>query len=101
MSKGGRVYTPQETVRAEKEYITAVGDNPPVFEGPVSLELTFMEDATLVTIKPVETWDTPLRGDLDNYCKLALDGIQRAGVLKDDRQVVILSAVKIRSGENE
>jgi len=95
MSRGGRVYTPAETVNAEKAYITAVGEDPPVFDGPVSIELTFDNDGTLVKVTPAEGWVSPLRGDIDNYCKLALDGLQRAGVIMNDKQVVYMSAVKM------
>jgi Holliday junction resolvase RusA-like endonuclease len=35
-----------------------------------------------------------LRGDLDNYIKLCLDGCQRAGIIPNDRLVVQLKAVK-------
>ncbi len=94
MSRKGKVYTPAATVRAEKEYIVAVGEDPPIFEGPVEVELTFFPEETLVTIRSIDEWSSPLRGDLDNYCKLALDGIQRSGVIINDKQVVILNAVK-------
>tara|TARA_Y100001951_G_scaffold98192_1_gene98730 strand:+ start:2347 stop:2634 length:288 start_codon:yes stop_codon:yes gene_type:complete len=95
MSRKGKVYTPSETVRAEQGYVEAVGETHPVYDGAVRLELTFREDSTAVTIIPVDDWETKLRGDIDNYIKLALDGIQRAGIITNDRQVVQVDAVKI------
>jgi len=94
MSRKGRVYTPKETVEAEKAYAQAVGDDPPVFHGPVTVEMTFCEEATYVTVRSLTQWQTPLRGDLDNYIKLCLDGCQRAGVIPNDRLVVQLKASK-------
>ncbi len=95
MSKRGRVYTPKETVEAEKRYIDAVGDNPPVFDGPVYVEMLFGKESTQIHIKSVPDWKTSLRGDIDNYVKLALDGVQRAGVIVNDRQVVGLEVSKL------
>jgi Holliday junction resolvase RusA-like endonuclease len=95
MSRKGKVYTPTETVSAEKAYIEAAGEYHPVYEGAVRLELTFQEDSTSVLIIPVDDWHTKLRGDIDNYVKLALDGIQRAGIIANDRQVVHVDAMKI------
>ena len=94
MSRKGRVYTPKETVEAEKAYAQAVDDNPPVFEGPVAVEMTFCKEATYVTVRSLTQWQTPLRGDLDNYVKLCLDGCQRAGIIPNDRLVVQLKASK-------
>jgi Holliday junction resolvase RusA-like endonuclease len=94
MSRKGRVYTPKETVLAEKSYIDAVPEDPPVFEGPVAVEMTFCEEATYVTVRSLTEWQTPLRGDLDNYVKLCLDGCQRAGIIPNDRLVVQLEASK-------
>ena len=94
MSRKGRVYTPKETVEAEKAYAQAVGDDPPVFHGPVTVEMTFCEEATYVTVRSLTQWQTPLRGDLDNYVKLCLDGCQRAGIIPNDRLVVQLKASK-------
>ena len=95
MSKSGNVYTPSETVRAERDYIHAVGEDHPTYEGHVRVEITFTEENTLVTVKPADDWTTSLRGDLDNYIKLCLDGCQRAGIFDNDRQVVQIDAIKI------
>ncbi len=94
MSRKGRVYTPEATKEAEQLYVDSVGDAPS-FDGPVYIELTFTADCTEVEIQTVDGWKSPLRGDLDNYIKLALDGIQKAGIIANDRQVVGVHAIKI------
>lgn len=95
MTRRGRVYTPAETIEAEESYVTAVKDQYEPFTGPVSVVLTFSKDQTYVHISSVKEWKSPLRGDLDNYIKLALDGIQRAGLIANDKQVVHVDAIKV------
>ena len=64
--------------------------------GPVKVGLIFSNDSTVVNIESVDkSWKSPLRGDLDNYVKLALDGIQRAGIIVNDSQVVHVEATKL------
>jgi len=43
---------------------------------------------------PTEDYPLPTRGDVDNYAKGALDALQQAGVIADDRQVVELTVTK-------
>ena len=93
MSRKGRVYTPKETVIAEKSYIGAAVDAPR-YEGQIEVEVEFCEEGTYITVIPVEEWKTKLRGDLDNYIKLCLDGLQRAEIIENDRSVVKITAVK-------
>ena len=97
MSRKGRVYTPAATVSAEEEYAYAAGDEAPVYDGPVKVELSFFKDSTMVKVEPIldEAWKSPLRGDLDNYIKLALDGLQRAGIIVNDSQVMHIEATKL------
>ncbi len=40
------------------------------------------------------------RGDVDNYAKVILDGLVRAGVLKSDASVVSMHAHKLRDRSN-
>tara|TARA_R110002020_G_scaffold132420_5_gene295720 strand:+ start:27160 stop:27525 length:366 start_codon:yes stop_codon:yes gene_type:complete len=94
MSRKGRVYTPEATKEAEQQYVDSVSDAP-TFEGSVYVELTFSKESTDIVITSKEDWKSPLRGDLDNYIKLALDGIQKAGIIANDKQVVGVHAVKI------
>ena len=95
MTRSGRAYTPKETVEAENRIVEAVGDNPPIFEGPVKLELHFTNESTYVKITSLPDWGkTKLRGDLDNYDKLAADGLQKSGIIPNDRDVVWVQAEK-------
>ena len=59
------------------------------------MEITFTKDSTSVTIRDAPDWVTNLRGDIDNYVKLLMDGIQKAGIIPNDKQVVHVDAVKI------
>ena len=95
MTRRGRVYTPAETIEAEELYETTVKGKYEPYEGPVSVILKFSQDNTYVHISSAGDWKSPLRGDLDNYIKLALDGIQRAGLIKNDKQVVHVDAIKV------
>ena len=58
--------------------------------------MIFSKESTTVTVRPLdEDAVTGLRGDLDNYIKLLLDGIQRSPLIDNDRQVLHIDAVKI------
>ena len=61
----------------------------------MQITLSFHKDKTYVKVASAGDWKSPLRGDIDNYIKLALDGIQRAGLIANDRQVMQVDAVKI------
>ena len=95
MTRRGRVYTPIETIQAEETYIEAVDGRWKAFDGPVSVTISFSKDQTYVKITSAEGWKSSLRGDLDNYIKLALDGIQRSGLITNDKQVVQIDAIKV------
>lgn len=90
------MYTPPKTVAAEKA-IAEAWEGMPKFEGPVRVDLSFAVDGTSITITPVDLMDPitkPLRGDIDNYMKTVLDGLN--GVAwDDDIQVVQVTAVKL------
>lgn len=92
VTRGGRTFTPKATLEAEA-LIRQAYDGP-LFEGPVAITTMFRPDKTLVLIGDEEWWGTsPLRGDIDNYVKTVLDGLQGVAY-ENDRQVVRLGAVK-------
>ena len=95
MTRRGRVYTPKESIEAEELIAEIIGDKAPVFDGPVSVEMIFSKEYTTVTVRALDDAQTGLRGDLDNYVKLLLDGIQRSPLIENDRQVLHIDAVKI------
>ena len=92
-TKRGGVYTPKDTILAEQEltlaYIAASGPN---FDGAISLDVEFSVEGTNVSIIE-EEWDSPLRGDLDNYLKTVLDGLEGVA-FANDRSVVGIYARK-------
>ena len=96
MTRRGRVYTPKESILAEVLIAESIGEKAPNFTGPVSVEMIFSKESTTVTVRPLdEDAVTGLRGDLDNYIKLLLDGKQRSPLIDNDRQVLHIDAVKI------
>lgn len=100
MTRRGRVYTPKESILAEEHIAETINDvlavqDTPTFTGPVSVEMIFDKESTSVTVRPLQEAQTGLRGDLDNYIKLLLDGIQRSPLIDNDRQVLHIDAVKI------
>ena len=94
VTKAGKVfmYTAAKTVKAEKD-IAAAWDWP-VFEGEVAVHIVVDKDGAAVIVERVDLDSkTTLRGDIDNYVKTILDGLN--GVAwKDDSQVVKITAVK-------
>lgn len=96
LGRRGRVYTPIATHEAE----TRIADiwreaKGPKFDGPVELEVDFYKDRSEVIVRVSS--DIPLsglRGDIDNYIKLVMDGLN--GVAwDDDKQVVLVYAAKM------
>lgn len=87
LGRRGRVFTPQTTLDAEA-FIASCYEGP-VYEGPVSLRVTFSPEGTTLHIRSIanpENTVSKLRGDIDNYLKLLMDGLN--GIAwHDDKQV--------------
>lgn len=50
----------------------------------------------------IELWSrTPLRGDIDNYAKAVLDGLQKGGAIDNDRQVASLQVQFVIGSEDK
>lgn len=100
LGRRGRVFTPEKTLIAEDTIRGAwrAADGP-VFEGPVYVEVWFNEYETVITVG-VDKNEEPskLRGDIDNYVKTVMDGLNEAAWL-DDKQVHHVTATKLRRGE--
>jgi Holliday junction resolvase RusA-like endonuclease len=95
MTRRGRAYTPQQTHLAEDAIRN--GWTGPCFSGPVYLEVDFHKDGSIVTVGILDEEaypSTPLRGDIDNYVKLVMDGLNRAAY-DDDSQIRLIVARKL------
>ena len=85
------------TDKATREYEQAIKDayiqsGGPVFNGPVTLVAVFNKDSITITIN--EAKDTSsLRGDVDNYIKSIMDGLNGVAYL-DDGQVMNIKGHK-------
>lgn len=91
LGRRGRVFTPEKTLIAEAS-IREAWDGP-MFEGEVSMHIVFNETTTTVTVSEYAGGKSKLRGDLDNYVKTLMDGLN--GVAwTDDKQVHHIEAVK-------
>jgi len=95
MTRTGRTYTPTQT----KEYEQSIADaySGVLFaKGPLHVTLIFDNDKTEITIQSVQDESNPskLRGDIDNYAKSVLDGLNGIAYT-DDRQIVSLELRKL------
>jgi Holliday junction resolvase RusA-like endonuclease len=68
----------------------------PKFTGPIEVQMFFDEDGVGVVISPFDPVfekPTKLRGDIDNYVKTVLDGLNDVA-FDDDAQVMKITATK-------
>lgn len=91
MTRYGRVFTPATTLQAEA--IIAQAWNGPKYEGLVEVDCVFTPEGTTVIVTPVDGTQSKLRGDIDNYVKLLMDGLNGVAWL-DDKQVIVVRAEK-------
>jgi Holliday junction resolvase RusA-like endonuclease len=82
------------TDKATREYEQAIKDayDGPLFDGPVSMSVTFTKDKITITLSEMEG-QSSLRGDIDNYVKSIMDGLNGVAY-KDDGQVLNIRAHK-------
>jgi Holliday junction resolvase RusA-like endonuclease len=95
MTRRGKAYTPMRTHLAED--VIREGWDGPCFSGPVSMEVEFSKNGSVVTVGILEgdEYDkTVLRGDIDNYLKLVMDGLNGAAY-EDDSQIRLVIAKKL------
>jgi len=87
------MYTDKATREHEQSikdaYVAAGG---PLFEGPVGMTVTFYKEKITITLNPIES-ESSLRGDIDNYVKSIMDGLNGVAYI-DDGQILNLKAYK-------
>ncbi len=88
-----KAYTPAETLEAEQVIRNAwLAADAPLFEGPVAVDIAYDKLGQTITVSEYPTRSL-MRGDVDNYTKLTLDGLNGVAY-GDDRQVQRLVATK-------
>lgn len=97
MGRGRRVFTPQPTIDFEDAVLAhwqKLGK--PQSQGPVKVTIRLKKEHFLVSICELSGRKAAVRGDVDNYAKAILDGLQKgdSGAFKDDRQVYELVVSK-------
>lgn len=96
MTRRGRAYTPMKTHLAE-DVIRNGWAGPCYEEGPVFMRVVFSKDGTEVTVGMLDDTVYPktvLRGDIDNYLKLVMDGLNGAAY-GDDSQIRYVEVTKL------
>ena len=94
-TRNGKTYTDAKTREAEQHikdsYLESDG---PIFTSPVSITVTLFNDRTEVIIEAMECEFSSLRGDIDNYIKSILDGLNDVA-FGNDKIVQEIHAVKM------
>lgn len=103
----GQFYTPRESIAYEEQVRAAALDalrrmnltDDAHYEGDVQVTIVFDftsdNEQAIVTVSPCRNGLPARRPDLDNLIKSILDGLSQVagiGLLRNDRQVVLLSA---------
>lgn len=97
-----KAYTPTATLEAEDRIAhalqTAYGCRPtdPVFpaDTPLRLVIDYSNHGEAIRLEPLNETMPPMRGDVDNYIKTTMDGLQKGGAFANDKQVVEVWARK-------
>lgn len=87
---GRKLYTPKATLDAEASLAAAYEG--PRFEGPVGMHICLFRNNTFVSLWDSGGGRSGLHGDLDNYAKLVMDGLQGVAY-SNDKQVESLTVM--------
>jgi Holliday junction resolvase RusA-like endonuclease len=101
-TRTGRVYTPARTAEYERTIAKLVSHHSAQL-GALALEVIFVlkRPNNRPKSKPQRFFKAGSRGDLDNYIKALLDGLQRGGVVPNDAAVVQIQAHKVYAALDE
>lgn len=75
-------------------HLLALKNRKGVFEGPVAVDIQIGKDEMLVTVTELPENQTRIDGtlgDIDNLYGAVLDAMQEGGVIRNDKQVIVLS----------
>lgn len=100
-----KAFTPEQTIAAEIEI--GAKYRGPVWDVPVYVDVDYYEDRQVITIGAAQV-ESYLRGDVDNYLKTTMDGLQKGGAfglwtpgkrrISGDRLVMESHVAKMPSG---
>jgi crossover junction endodeoxyribonuclease RusA len=92
MTRRGRVFTPAQTL--EFEALVREAWTGELIEGNITVNIVFYKDKFEVTVESTEAYEpTKLRGDIDNYVKAVLDGLNGIAFI-DDKFIRKMTVVK-------
>jgi Holliday junction resolvase RusA-like endonuclease len=93
MARGRRAYTPTRTLEAENAIANAVACTDwrtwPV-DYPITVHIDLSNQGTRIRVAESRGRQKCMRGDVDNYAKTVMDGLQKGGAFVNDTQVVSL-----------
>lgn len=94
MTRRGRVFTPTQTL--EFEALVREGWDHEILEGDISVTIYLTKEYFEVTVEPFtkDKEKTKLRGDIDNYAKSILDGLNGTAFVDDKfiRELVVIKS---------
>ena len=101
----GRIYTPGATHKYEKLVEESYGDNPCFEDQFISIKILFKFEVPKSYSKKKRDEALagnlrPTKGDIDNYIKSVLDGLNKVAFL-DDKYICNITAEKVFAEENE
>lgn len=92
MTRRGRVFTPAQTL--EFEALVREAWKHEMIEGDCTVNIVFMKDKFEITVESTDKYEpTKLRGDIDNYVKAVLDGLNGTAFV-DDKFIRKMTVVK-------
>ena len=102
MTKAGTTYTPKRT-REFEQAISVLVRGVSALLGALTLDVTFVlrRPKSAPKSQTGRYFKAGSRGDLDNYIKSFMDGLQRGGVIPNDAAVVKVRACKVYAALNE
>lgn len=104
LGKGGRVYTPSKTKVFENIVALSYGNRPSFDDKYIRIRLKFKFEVPKSYTKKkrleaIEGKIRPTKGDIDNYIKAVLDGLNKKA-WEDDRHIIGILAEKEYANES-